>query len=101
VSNHIGKYYLARNEADSALMYLENARKYSEQLNNHYGLSSVFHEMGNFYENLKHYDQALHYYSLSDSIANSLNFKPLNINPKLALAEVHIILGDYQAALYY
>jgi two-component system, NarL family, sensor kinase len=101
VSNHLAKYYLEINLPDSALIYLNNAISHAMTTKNNYGLSNIYLERGNFYLETGDHTKAIINFSISDSIANNLNFTPLNIYPKLALAGVYTSLGQLEQAHRY
>lgn len=93
VSNHMAKYFLQTGETDSALMYIDNAVAHAEATDNNYGLCNIFLEKGNLFLETGDYHEALINFSISDSIANDLKFTPLNIYPKLAVANAYTKLG--------
>lgn len=101
VSNHLAKYYLEMNLPDSALIHLNHAISHAMATKNNYGLSNIYLEKGNFYLQTGDHARAIINFAISDSIANNLDFTPLNIYPKLALAGVYTSLGQLEPAHRY
>lgn len=98
VSNHMAKYYLETSKTESALMFINKAIIHAEATGNNYGLSNIYLEKGALFLETGDYSQAIKNFQISDSIADNLRFTPLNIFPKLALAETYTRLGNYAEA---
>jgi signal transduction histidine kinase len=101
VSNHMAKYFLEINQPDSALICINDAVKNAEVTNNNYGLSNIYLEKGNLFTETGDYEGAIANFLISDSIANELQFTPLNIYPKLALAGAYTKMGKLDKAQSY
>jgi len=101
VSNHMAKYFLEAHQHDSALILINKAITHAEATENNYGLSNIYLEKGSFYLKTGNYPEAIQNFSISDSIANYLNFTPLNILPKLSLAETYILMDNVLEAEKY
>ncbi|MCF8365621.1 MAG: tetratricopeptide repeat protein [Bacteroidales bacterium] len=101
VSNHMAKYFLEINQPDSALICIDNALNHAEATNNNYGLCNIYLEKGNLFSKRGNFRDAIKNYLISDSIAEDLKFTPLNIYPKLALADAYTKQGKMEQAQTY
>lgn len=98
VSNHMAKYYLQAGHPDSAFYFINKAITHALSTGNNYGLSNIFLEKGNIFLQTGNLSEAIRNFSVSDSLAAYLNFSPLKVLPKLALAEAYILLEQFDIA---
>jgi len=78
-NSFLGGLYCSNNQLDSALLYSSLSEKQYAKINNIYGKSECYNNLGLIYFKLKQYDKALKMYNKSLSLA----VKPSTINTTL------------------
>ncbi len=96
--NNISHVFLSYNQYDSSSFYLLRSKDVFEQINNTYGLFSVYNDLGNLMVKKKKYAEALSYYKTSEKYAT----ESAGINEMITihgnLSSVYESLRDFKNA---
>jgi tetratricopeptide (TPR) repeat protein len=87
---NIGQYYIRQDKADSALLYLNEAKPILFKDKNYYGLTNLYTNLGNIYGDRGKTDSALYAYKLSLKYAESIDSADSDRQDRIANAHLNL-----------
>ncbi|MCC6289644.1 MAG: hypothetical protein IT249_17335 [Chitinophagaceae bacterium] len=100
-SANLGSIYNNLGYPDSALIYLEQAKRIADEFKNKFDISSLYNNFGNAWFSKKHWDKALEYFQLNHNRNLANNDKNMQWYDCLNIADVYIEKKNYDSAFKY
>jgi len=97
---NIAQYYTRHGEADSALLYLNEAKPILLKDKNYYGLTNLYTNLGNIYSDGGITDSALYAYKLSLKYAESIDSTDSDRQDRIANAHLNLAAQYFEQEEY-